>query len=71
MEQHLGRTLYPDESVRFKNGHTPPITLDMLELVSRRSNRSKIAARLAVIEDRIRELQAEREILEGEYNAGD
>ena len=58
MEEVLGRQLLPGEYVAFINGHTPPITIDMIELRKHGDKRSK-AARIAVIETRIEELQAE------------
>jgi hypothetical protein len=58
MEEKLGRKLLPGEYVAFLNGHNPPVTLDMIELRKHGDHRSK-AARIAVIESRIEELQAE------------
>jgi hypothetical protein len=63
MEEHLGRALLPGEYVAFKNGHRPPITLDMIELRKRGDKKSK-AARIAALDARIEELQAERTALE-------
>jgi hypothetical protein len=64
MEEHLGRRLEPGEYVQFKSDdHTPPITLDMIELRKRGDFRSR-KARIAQIEARIAELQAEKERLE-------
>ncbi len=65
MEKHLGRELLPGEYVTFKNGHKPPITFDMLEL-RKRGDKKSPRARIAVIEDRIRELEAELEYLQQE-----
>jgi hypothetical protein len=65
MEQHLGRPLEPNEYVAFKNGHTPPITLDMIEL-RKRGDRKSRASRIAEIEARIEELQGELEHLKRE-----
>jgi hypothetical protein len=62
MEKHLGRPLLPGEYVAFLNGHRPPVTLDMIELRKRGDRKSK-AARLAAIDARIEELQAERQAL--------
>jgi hypothetical protein len=62
MEHMIGRQLAPGEYVAFKNGHTPPITPDMIELRKRGDRKTK-AARLAALDARIEELQAEREAL--------
>jgi hypothetical protein len=58
MEEKLGRKLLPGEFVAFLNGHTPPITLTMIELRKHGDRKSK-AARIAAIEARMEELQAE------------
>jgi hypothetical protein len=65
MEKHLGRKLEPYEFVAFKNGHKPPITIDMVEL-RRRGDRKSKAARIAEIESKIEDLQAELEIIKDE-----
>lgn len=63
MEEHLGRQLAPGEYVQFKDGnHSPPVTLDMLELRQKGDFRSR-RARIAQIEARIEELTAELERL--------
>jgi hypothetical protein len=67
MEEHLGRRLEPGERVFFRDGHKPPITLDMIELRKHGDKASK-AARIAAIEARMEELQAELETLQEEAN---
>lgn len=68
MEAHMGRRLAPGEYVQFKTeNHTPPITIDMIELRKRGDFRSK-KARIAQIEAHIAELQAEKERLEEALN---
>lgn len=69
MEEHLGRPLEPYEYVAFKNGHQPPVTLEMIELRRRGDKKSK-ASRIAEIEARIEELQGELEILKREEEDG-
>jgi len=67
MEEHLGRLLRPGEYVAFVGAnHSPPITMDMIELRRRGDFRTSAKARIAQIEARIEELQAEREALEAE-----
>ena len=65
MQEHLGRKLETYEYVAFKNGHRPPVTLDMIEL-RRRGDRKSKASRIAEIQCRIEELQGELELLEKE-----
>jgi hypothetical protein len=60
MERHLGRKLDPGEFVAFLNGHKPPITLEML-ILRKRGDKKSPQHRLAEIDARIEELQAERE----------
>lgn len=62
MEEHLGRSLEPGEYVAFKNGHESPVTMDMIELRKRGDKRSR-RSRIAEIEARIEQLEAERAIL--------
>jgi hypothetical protein len=64
MEKHLGRELRPGEYVAFKGGHEPPITLDMIVLRRRGDFRGHVRARIAQIDQRIEELQAEKKLLE-------
>lgn len=65
MEEKLKRQLRPGEYVQFVKDHRKrPITIDMLELRRRGDFRSKSLARIAQIEARIAELQAEKELLE-------
>ena len=66
MESHLGRKLEPGEYVAFLNGHEPPITLDMIEL-RKRGDRSP-RRRLAEIDVRMEELQAERDLILEQIN---
>jgi len=67
MEEHLGRELRPGEYVAFVGAnHSPPLTLDMIELRQRGDFRTTAKARIAQIETRIEELQAEKELLEEE-----
>jgi hypothetical protein len=68
MEEHLGRRLEPNEFVTFVNGHEPPITVDMLSL-RRRGDRKSKAARIAEIESRIEDLQAELQLLKEDVDA--
>lgn len=71
MEKKLGRELQPGEKVIAKNGFqltSQYLTVDMLELRTTSDRKSK-ASRIAVIEDRIEQLQAELEILREEENA--
>jgi hypothetical protein len=65
MEEHLGRKLLPGEYVAFKNGHKPPVTIDMIEL-RRHGDRKSRAARTAAIEERIEQLQAELDLIRQE-----
>jgi len=67
MEEHLGRELRPGEYVAFVGAnHSPPVTLDMIELRRRGDFRTTAKARIAQIEARIEELEAEKRILEEE-----
>lgn len=63
MEEYLERPLLPTEFVAYKDGHKPPVTLDMIELRTRGDGKSK-AARIAAIDARISELEAERAFLD-------
>ena len=68
MEQHLGRQLEAGEYVQFKSeNHSPPITLDMLEL-RRKGDFRSVKARIAQIDARIAELGAEKALLERSLN---
>lgn len=68
MEEHLGRQLKAGEYVQFKTeNHSPPVTLDMLEL-RRKGDFRSIKARIAQIEARIADLTAEKAHLEESLN---
>src|ERR1700742_4525365 len=62
MEEHIERQLRPNEFVKFKSEDRDNLGLDNLELRTRGDAKSP-AARLAAIESRIEELQAEAEEL--------
>ena len=68
MEEHIGRQLRPNEFVKFKTEDRDNLGLDNLELRTRGDAKSP-AARLAAIESRIEELQAEAEELRAQINA--
>jgi hypothetical protein len=64
MERHLGRELEPGEYVSFKAGAPRhPALLENIELRRRGDKKTSNRHRLAQIDARIEELQAEREIL--------
>lgn len=60
-EEKLGRPLEPYESVRFKDNDRSNLDPENLEILTKGG--ARIRKRLAVVEDRIRELQAERNAL--------
>src|ERR1700744_1143440 len=62
MEEHIGRELRPNEFVKFKDNDRKNLVLSNLELRTRGDSKSP-AARLAAVEARIEELQAEAEEL--------
>jgi hypothetical protein len=68
MEAHIGRRLRPNEFVKFKSEDRGNLDLGNLELRTRGDAKSA-AARLAAIEVRIEELQAEAEELRRQINA--
>jgi hypothetical protein len=69
MEASIGRKLRPNEFVKFKTEDRGNINLDNLELRTRGDAKSP-AARLAAIEVRIEELEAEAEELRRQINEG-
>lgn len=62
MQEHLGRQLSKTERVRFKDGDRTNFALDNLEIYILKGGSAQ--RRLAVVEDKIRELLAEKENLE-------
>lgn len=64
MEESIGRPLEPGEYVSFKTGAPrSPVALVNIELRRRGDKRSTNRQRIAQIDTRIEELQAERELL--------
>lgn len=57
VERMLGRSLYPMERIRFKDGNKKNLDLDNLDVVVKKSK--TVAARVAWLEAKIEELQAE------------
>lgn len=65
MEEKLGRPLLSTERVVFKNGNRRDVRIDNLELTEVKTDLKKLKAKLATIQDKIREYQAmEAETLE-------
>jgi hypothetical protein len=62
-EKKLGRQLEPNESVRFKEPKFKRTPYDPDGIVIIKKKTASARRRIAVIDDRIRELQAERAIL--------
>lgn len=60
-EQRLGRSLLPNEGAFFKDGNRE--NLDPSNIEVRVRGNGKVRQRLAAVRERIRELQAEEEIL--------
>ena len=60
-EANLGRPLAPGERVEFKDKDRT--NLDPKNVLVRTKGEGSVARRIAVIDDRIRELQAERDLL--------
>lgn len=69
LEEHIGRQLLPGEYVRFKSNNKQDLSLDNIELRRKGDNKTSIASRLAAIDARIEELQAEKELLLKEQDA--
>lgn len=65
-EKKLGRQLNENESVRFKDQSYKSKPYDMAGIVIVKKKTSSLRKRLAVVEDRIRELTAEKEYIEKE-----
>jgi hypothetical protein len=59
--QNLGRPLLPNEGVYFKDGNRENLNPENIEV--RAKGNGKARARLAAVQERIRELQAEERIL--------
>lgn len=67
MEKHLGRLIDPaKEQCRFKDKKfkRDPYNLEGIMIIKKKT--SSLRKRLAVVEDRIRELEAEKKYIEGE-----
>lgn len=60
-EENLGRPLLPNEGVYFDDGDRN--NLDSKNIKIRIKGKSSVRSRLAVVQERIRELQAEEKIL--------
>lgn len=64
-EQVLGRPLQPDETVRFKDGDRTNLKPENVNVTTRKTS---LAGRIATLNDKIRELTAERDHLQAKLD---
>lgn len=61
MEEKLGRPLLPTERVVFKNSNRRDVRIENLVLTEVKTDLKKMRQKLATIQDKIRELQAQEQ----------